>query len=338
MKLLGIIVAIISFLLLVVSHEFGHMIVGKLCGVRVDEFSVGMGPLIFKKQKGETQYSLRAIPFGGYCKFDEDAEESDDPRAFINASWWKRALILFAGAFMNFLVYLIIIIAVFTYVGSYSNKLASVNPGSPAELAGIRAGDTIIGINDLYSDDWVTLVNEINTSKEESIKVSFIDSEGNSKASYINPQYDDETGRKIIGITCSVVHSPAKAAKEAMTTCGDFIVETVKFLGRLFTGNAQNDEVMGIVGIVGVVSDEMQYGFINVIYIMGIISLNLAVINLLPFPALDGGRLLFILIELITRNKVSKRVENAINTVGFMILMALAVMLIFKDTFNIIVK
>ena len=257
MKLLGIIVAIISFLLLVVSHEFGHMIVGKLCGVRVDEFSVGMGPLIFKKQKGETQYSLRAIPLGGYCKFNEDDEESDDPRAFINASWWKRALILFAGAFMNFLVFLIIVSLVFFIIGLPQAEFSRVLP-------------------------W--------------------------------------------------------AFQNTFAICKDFLGETIAFFGRLFTGKAQADEVMGIVGIVDVFAEEIEYGFINVIYFMGIISLDLAFVNLLPFPALDGGRLLFILIELITRNKVSKRVENAINTAGFMILMALAVMLIFKDTFNIIVK
>ena len=257
MKILGIIVAIISFLLLVVSHEFGHMIVGKLCGVRVDEFSVGMGPLIFKKQKGETQYSLRAIPLGGYCKFDEDAEESDDPRSFINASWWKRALILFAGAFMNFLVFLIIMLSVFMIIGIPQAKLSVVIPWAFENTFGI---------------------------------------------------------------------------------CKDFVAETIGFFSRLFAGKAAAEEVVGIVGIVDIFAEELEYGFINVVYFMGIISLDLAFVNLLPFPALDGGRLLFIFIELITHNKVSKRVENAINTVGFMILMALAVMLIFKDTFNLILK
>lgn len=257
MKLLGILVAIISFLLLVVSHEFGHMIVGKLCGVRVDEFSVGMGPLIFKKQKGETQYSLRAIPLGGYCKFNEDEEESDDPRAFINAKKWQRAAILVAGPFMNFLVCVIILVTVFMIIGLEQASLNVVIP-------------------------W--------------------------------------------------------AFKNTFSICKDFVVDTLAFFGRLFTGKAAADDVVGIVGIVDIFAEEMTYGFINVVYFMGIISLDLAFINLLPFPALDGGRLLFILIELITNNKVNKNVENIINAIGFFILMALAVSLIFKDTLNIILK
>ncbi len=342
MKILGIIIAIFSFLLLVVSHEFGHMIVGKICGVRVDEFSVGMGPLIFKKQKKETQYSLRAIPIGGYCKFGEDEEESDDPRSFINAVWWKRAFIIFAGAFMNFLVCLIILVSVFTYIGSYSPKLSAVNNGSPAALAGIEAGDTILAINDEYSNDWATIVDSINKAKGDKLKITFHDASSTDKTSessvYVSPEYDEASGRNLIGIQCSIVHSVKASFKQTISVCKEFVVETFKFLGRLFTGKAQGDEVMGVVGIVNTVSEELQYGFVNVIYLMGIISLNLAVINLLPFPALDGGRLLLIFIELITHNKVSKKVEGAINTVGFMFLLALAVLLIFKDTFNLIVK
>ncbi len=257
MKILGIIVAIISFLLLVVSHEFGHMIVGKLCGVRVDEFAIGMGPLLLKKQKGETQYSLRAIPLGGYCRFNEDEDESDDPRAFVNAEKWKRAAILVAGPFMNVLVCLIILLTVFIIIGIPQADLGVVIP-------------------------W--------------------------------------------------------AFKNTFLVCKDFVVETFAFFGRLFTGNAASDDVVGIVGIVDIFAEEIEYGFINVVYFMGIISLDLAFINLLPFPALDGGRLLFILIELITNNKVNKKVENAINTVGFLLLMILAVSLIFKDTINIILK
>ena len=340
MKILGIIVAIISFLLLVVSHEFGHMMVGKLCGVRVDEFSVGMGPLIFKKQGKETQYSLRAIPFGGYCKFNED-EESDDPRAFVNAAWYKRALILFAGAFMNLLVCIIILISVYTYIGSYSPYINTVQPGSPADKAGIIPTDRILAVNDVYYDDWADIVNAISSS-EGDVKITFKHSYSNDsnakEEAYLTPMLEESTGRRIIGVTCRVDHSIKQASKESLITCKEYVVETGKALGRLVTGKAQDDEIVGVVGIVSIVSDELQYGIVNVIYLMGIISLNLAVINLLPFPALDGGRLLFILLELITRNKINKNVEAAVNTAGLMILLALAVYLIFRDTFNIFVK
>ncbi len=337
MRITGIIVAIILFLLLVVSHEFGHYITARLFKVRVNEFSVGMGPLIFEKTKGETQYSLRAVPIGGYCKLEGEDGDSNDPRAFTNAAWWKKIIILAAGAAVNIVSAFIILVIICSIWGSLIPVLSAVTPGGPADKAGINAGDKVVSIEGVYYDSWGEIVNAISSSTPETISVGVIrDSE--ELVFSVKPVLSEEVGRRICGFTSTVSHSPAKAVPNAFGICASYFNSFRDFLARLVTGHAESNEVVGVVGIVSAVSEGAQYGVSNVVALMAIISLNLGIVNLLPLPALDGGRIVAVIVRLITRGRFTDEMESYINGAGMIMLMALMVFLIFKDTFNILVK
>ena len=162
-----IIYAIIMFCLLIFIHELGHFMAAKACGVKVNEFALGMGPAIFKKQKGETLYALRAIPIGGYCAMEGEDEESEDARAFNNKPAWKKAIIVVAGAAMNLILCILFLIIIALYTGTVTTTIDQVTAGSPAEAAGIQSGDKIVAVDQKKTDDWASLVTAIGTAKEE---------------------------------------------------------------------------------------------------------------------------------------------------------------------------
>lgn len=342
MRIVGIILAILLFVVLIIIHEFGHFITAKICGVNVLEFSVGIGPVLYKKEKGGTQYSLRSIPIGGYCRLegehdeDEDDAEINDEKSYMNAPWYKKILICIAGAFNNIVLCLIVLFFIFLYMGSGSQTLGAITPGSPADLAGLKAEDKIVAIDDVKMTSWNEIVNTI-TSSDGDLKITF-ERDSKENSAILSPEYDEELGRKIVGITTKMVHSPKESAKASVQTSVSFFVEIKDTLIRLVSGKESADNVVGIVGIVDVVSQELEYGLINVFYIMALISLNLGVVNLIPIPGLDGGKILFILIKTISGGRISDDVEATVDTIGLLILMALALLLIFKDTMNLVIR
>lgn len=334
MVVIGYIVAILFFLLLVVSHELGHFAAAKLFNVRVNEFSVGMGPLIYQKTKGETQYSLRAIPIGGFCKLEGEDGDSDDGRSFSKAAWWKQIIILAAGATVNIIIAFLILVLVSLYAGSLSTTLNVVTEDGPADLAGIKAGDKIVAIDDTRYDDWTDIVLAINDAKGQPVKI--IVQRGSEEQSFtVTPVYNEELGRYICGFSCKVTHSLGSSIKTAGEICISYVEGFRDFLSRLFRGKAESDDVVGVVGIVSAVGQSAEYGIINVIVLMAVISLNLGVVNLLPFPALDGGRILATIIRVITGGRFTTEMESYLNAAGFAVLMGLMVFLIFKDTINL---
>lgn len=334
MVVLGYIVAILFFLLLVVSHELGHFAAAKLFNVRVNEFSVGMGPLIYQKTKGETQYSLRAVPIGGFCKLEGEDGDSDDGRSFSKAAWWKQIIILAAGATVNIIVAFLILVLVSLYAGSLSTTLGTVTEGGPADIAGIRPGDKIVAIDDTRYDDWSDIVYAINDAEGKPVKITV--KRGGEELSFsVTPEYNEELGRYICGFSCKVTHRLGNSIKTAASICSSYVEGFREFLARLFRGKAQSDDVVGVVGIVSAVGQSAQNGLLNVIVLMAVISLNLGVVNLLPFPALDGGRILATIIRVITGGRFTTEMESYLNAAGFAVLMGLMVFLIFKDTINL---
>lgn len=334
MKIIGILAALLLFVLLIAVHEAGHMLAAKLCGVRVNEFAIGMGPLIYKKKKGETQYSVRAVPIGGFCRLEGEDELSQDPRAFNNAAWWKKIIILAAGAFNNIVLCIVVVFLVYFYAGSLTTTLASVSPGGAAELAGIRAGDTIIAVDDKPCSSWVEIVSAISGSENESIKVSYIPAGASAEDSVsveLVPEYNEEAGRRVIGISSKLVHSFRDAAAGAVETPAMYFGELRAFFGRLFTGRAEMNEVSGVVGMISILSEEAERGVLNVIFVLAIFSLNLGVVNLLPFPALDGCRILFVIIRALSGGRIKAETERRIHMAGIVVLLSLMVFLIFKD-------
>ena len=328
MSVIAIVSAIILFCLLVASHEFGHYAAAKLLGVKVNEFSIGMGPLLFQKQHGETEYSLRALPIGGYCKIEGEDGDSDDDRSFGRKPWWAKVIILAAGAFMNFVLCIVLLTGIFWYSGAYSTTLDAVSDGLPAQQAGIQAGDTIVAIDGVPYDDWIDVVDAIETSKGAPLTFT-VERDGQSH-DFILSAVESE-GRWIMGITCRLVHSPVTAVAQSFHTTRATMKAMGQFLVQLFTGKASGDDVVGVVGIVSMIGEQAKFGIVNVVYLMAVISLNLGMVNLLPLPALDGGRILFVFIRLITRDRIGDKAEGIVHAIGMVLLLALMAFLVFRD-------
>ena len=328
MNVIAIIAALLLFCLLVASHEFGHYASAKLLGVRVNEFSIGMGPLLWQKTKGETEYSLRALPIGGYCKIEGEDGDSEDDRSFGKKPWWAKVIILAAGAFMNFVLCIVLLTLIFWYSGAYSTTLADVSDGFPAQQAGVQAGDKIVAIDGKEYDDWMAVVDAIEAS--EGAPMAFtMERDGTLYVAVMEAQQSE--GRWLMGITCKLVHSPGKAITQAFSTTGNTMKTMGQFFVQLFTGKASGDDVVGVVGIVSMIGEQAKFGIVNVVYLMAVISLNLGMVNLLPLPALDGGRILFVFIRLITRDKIGDKAEGITHAIGMILLLALMAFLVFRD-------
>lgn len=328
MSAIAIIAAVVLFCLLIAGHEFGHYAAAKLLGVKVNEYSIGMGPLLWQTKRGETEYSLRALPIGGYCKIEGEDGDSDDDRSFGKKPWWAKVIILAAGAFMNFVLCILLLIGLFWYSGAYSTTLADVSEGYPAQAAGIQAGDTIVAIDGVEYDDWIKVVDAIEASKGAPMTIT-VERDGQTYDYTMSAVESD--GRYLMGITCKLIHSPIRAVGQAFSTTKSTMIAMGQFFGQLFTGKASGDDVVGVVGIVSMIGEQAKFGFSNVVYLMAIISLNLGMVNLLPLPALDGGRILFVIIRLITRDKIGDNAEAVTHAVGMVLLLALMAFLIIKD-------
>ena len=330
-----IIYALIIFCLLIFVHELGHFIVAKACGVKVNEFAIGMGPAIFSKQKGETKYSIRVFPIGGYCAMEGEDEDSEEPRALNNQPAWQRACILAAGSVMNFITCVILLIIIAFWMGTATTTIDQVAEGSPAEKAGIVSGDTIVSIDGQEIGEWDDLIQSIGYSKEETAEIT-VERDGKEEVLTVAPEYDKETKRNMIGITPTMEHSFGKSIIGGIKNTGSMTVMMYQVLKQLFTGEVSVKELSGPVGIVYATNEAAKSGIMYVIYLAALLSLNLAIINMLPFPALDGGRLLFLVIRLFTGKRVSDETEGKIHFIGICLLFALMIYVTFNDVIKFI--
>lgn len=333
-----ILLAVVLFLLLIVFHEFGHFIVAKKSGIKVNEFAVGMGPLIYSKEKGETKYSFRAIPIGGYCAMEGEDDESNDPRSFDNAPAFKRFLTILAGPVAN----LIIAVLVFTIVGGISGvvttEVSDFIEDSPAKIAGIEKGDEILKLNGKEISDFTEIskvVNDFYKDKdfEKEINVE-VKRDGKDLDFNFKPKVEAEN--VYIGIiparrTPGFFEAIALGFKET----GRNIKMIFTILGRLFTGKLALGALSGPVGVLKELGNQAQSGLANLLYFLAYISVNLAVFNLLPIPALDGSKLLTSAIEMITGKKINKKLEEKITMIGFFILLGLILVVSIKDIINL---
>lgn len=331
-----IIYAILIFCLLIFVHELGHFIVAKLCGVKVNEFAIGMGPAIYKKQKGETLYAIRVFPIGGYCAMEGEDEDSEEPRAFNNQPAWQRACVLAAGSFMNLLTCVVLLIIIAFCVGQASTTINEVSPGSPAEKAGIISQDKVIAVDGNAIDDWDDLIQEVGYNKNETADITLVRN-GEEMTVTTKLEYDKEAGRNLIGITPVMERGVIKSISAGVKNTGLMGVMMYDTLRQLFTGDVSVSELSGPVGIVYATNQAAKSGALYVIYLAALLSLNLAIINMLPFPALDGGRLLFLVIRLFTGKRVSDETEGKIHFIGICLLFALMIYVTFNDVIKFII-
>ncbi len=343
-----IIIAILLFGFLIAIHEFGHFITAKAFGVRVNEFAIGMGPAIFSKQRGETLYALRVFPVGGYCAMEGEDEASDDPRAFGAQKGWKRLIILAAGAAMNFLAGLVLILLLFSGAQAFTTPMISgFMDGFPLEgEQGLMAGDRIVSINGeriyLYND--VTLFLSRGSGEPYDIVV-----ERNGQRVVLNdlplePREYTVEGQQVTryGLYFSIEEATVGAKlRNSWYNAIDFVRLVRISLTDLVTGNAGLKDMTGPVGIVDTItqvgsqSASVRIAMENILYFGALIAVNLAVMNLLPLPALDGGRIFFLLINgvwmLLFRRRIDPKYEGYVHVAGLVALLALMAVVTFND-------
>lgn len=341
--LLTLIYFILILGLIVLVHEFGHFFFSKLFGIYVYEFAIGMGPKIFSKKKGETEYSIRAIPIGGFCSLAGEDNEADDQENIpkdrrLNAKpAWQRFLVMFFGAGNNFILALLILFIIGLGWGAVSNDaiVSELVKDGPAEKAGIEVGDKILKINGnkVKSNDDVAIYIQIE-SKDKPVTFT-VDRDGSKKDIKVKPVKEEVEGNTIyrVGIMSSgkVEHGFLASIKYSFTKMGSLFRQMIITLKGLFTGGLSVKQLSGPVGIYNVVGTQREAGIQNILYLIALLSVNVGFINLLPLPAFDGGRILFLIIEKIKGSPVSPELENKIHTIGFILLLVLMLYITFND-------
>lgn len=340
MNMITILVAILAFGVIVFIHELGHFLFAKKAGVRIHEFAIGMGPKIYSFKKGETIYSIRLLPLGGYVAMEGEDSDSKDPRAFGNKSILQRASILFAGPFFNILLTVVILIPVFMFIGNPSKPtttLKQVGENSIAQKAGIHAGDTITEINGEDINSWNELSKGIQGSDGKELTIT-IDRDGKEKDIKVTPEFKD--GKYLIGIYPKNESDILGSVGNAIKATINMTIAMITFVGQLITGNLPSgvgESVAGPIGVISIVADATRSGVISVLQIAAIISLNLGVLNLLPIPALDGGRLFFLFIEFLRGGKkIDPEKEGMVNLIGFAVLMLFMLFVTYKDIVRLV--
>lgn len=345
-----ILFAILLFSFLIFIHELGHFVAAKASKVRVNEFSMFMGPAIFKKQVGDTLYAIRCIPVGGYCAMEGENEDTDDPHSFQKADWWKRLIILVAGSFMNFVVGVVLIALVLACSRGYTDtKLTSVEPNSSvAAEGGLQTGDRILSLNgtkvDIYADfaletDFLQDGNYDVIVERDGQKVELQD------VPFVRKDSNDGNGVRF-GLSFGKEKTTFRSVLRQIWPETRYQIKSVILrLKMLFTGQAGVKDMAGPVGIVQMMSetvqsvDSIRAQILTSLSFGGMIAINLAMMNMLPIPALDGGRVVGLLltcaIEKITRKKLDAKYEGYIHGIGMVLLLALMAVILFKDIFVI---
>lgn len=333
--MITIISSIIIFLLVILIHEFGHFIVAKMNGVSVLEFSIGMGPKLFQRESNGTLYSLRVLPVGGYCQLEGEDEENDSPNSLNNQSPLVRLKVILAGAIMNFILAFILLILLMS-VSRVSTEVSGVIKDSPAYSSGIQTGDQIVSINGENVSDGEELLKRIKESQGE-LNIGVI-RDSQSKNIKVTPRLENNIRK--IGVNFQEEYniknfSIVKGFKKGLITFLDLTGMLYKFLGMLITGQLGLGGVSGPVGVVKEIGNAAKTGVANLIFLLAYININLGVFNLLPIPALDGGRAIFILIEMIFGKKISQEKEGYIHMVGLILLLALIAIVTIKDVIKL---
>lgn len=333
-------IAVLLFLVLIVIHEFGHFIAAKLMGVRVNEFAVGFGPRLFSKQWGETKYAFNLIPLGGYCAMEGEDEESNDDRAFCKKKPWRRFIIVVMGAVFNLLLGLIIVAIILAPSKAFtSTVIAEFDENAKSQQTGLMLDDKIIEADgrkifttyDLsyaftnVDDGKIDLTVERNGEKVELKDVTF-ETEEYDGISYLTVDFSVYGIKKTFG----------SFIKQTVDTSISYCAVIWRSLIDVISGKYGISAVSGPVGVTAAIGAVAKQNLQNVLPIMAIITINLGLFNLLPIPALDGGRLLFILIEMIARRPVPQKYESAIHTVGFIILFIFMILVAAKDIWTLI--
>lgn len=338
-----ILVMILMFAVIVLAHEWGHFITAKKFGVKVNEFAIGMGPKLWSKRKGETLYSLRAFPIGGFCSMEGEAGDNNGPGSLMSKKPYQKLLIFAAGAFMNFLLVWLLLTIFAGYRGYQTNTVDKVSPGMPAAAAGLLQGDTVTSINDHKIKD-IKDIHQVTTDPNKTYTFDIERGDGTKTEITMKPQIQEDGSGKFGFITTSEHTNIIRMIKDGFTSTLKMIGQVFDGFVQLVTGKVAVKELAGIVGVTQITSqawnEAVKYGIgtaiMQMIYIAAFLSANLAVLNLLPLPALDGGRIVFSLIEMIRRKPIDPEKEGMVHFVGFVLLMVLMVVVLYNDVMRMV--
>lgn len=343
---MGIILAILLFSVIVIFHELGHFTLAKLNKIRVDEFSLGLGPTIIGKQIGETKFSLKLLPFGGACMMGEDDTEDVSEGSFNSKSVWARMSVIVGGPVFNFIMAMVISVILVAWIGYDAPVVEGVDKGYSAMEQGIQKGDVITALDGKRIHLWkeVSLFNLMN-SDADSIQVTYERDGKEHTATVVPKKLADDTVKRM-GIRSSAVNTRAgilDTVKYGAYTLKYWVNYTFDSLKLLVTGRVSIRELSGPVGIVNMVDNTYKQSapsgwsvvVLNLLNIATLLSANLGVLNLLPLPALDGGRLVFLLVEAVRRKRVPPEKEGMVHFAGFALLMILMVVVLFNDIRNL---
>lgn len=337
---MGIIYALLLFSFIVFFHELGHFLLAKKNKIDVQEFALGMGPCLYSREYKGTKYSLRLLPLGGYCAMGEDEEATDSENNFNNKSVWARISVIAAGPVFNFILAFVFAFILILMTGYDKPVIGEVVEGSAAEEAGLRAGDEIVSIGgeSVYVFREITYYNQFHQGEET--EITYLRN-GDEESVVVKPKYDEKQDYYRFGIGSEKLEkaNPLTALQYSAYELRFWIKTTIQSLKMIVTGQIGVDQLSGPVGIVDVVDDSYQqnkaYGvravFLQFMNIAILLSANLGVMNLLPLPALDGGRLVFLFIEAVRRKRIPPEKEGYVHFVGIALLMALMVFVMFND-------
>lgn len=336
--MLTILAAVFVFGVLVTVHEFGHFIMAKITGMRVEEFAIGFGPKLYQQKDGDTLYSLRAIPLGGYNKIaGMDPDDPVTPDSFKSKSIPARMLVILAGALMNFVLPIILFSGIFFIQGITvpvdKPVLGIVVENMAASRAGLKVGDTILTINEKPINSWKEVVSTLRANGTKEVTLTARDAAGVVKTYNMMPVFDQEIGRPLIGISPKFEKKelgPLESIQEGFKYTKYIIFAMVDALTKIITGKAPA-EVAGPIGVAQMAGEIAEKGLLPLINFVAFLSINLGVINLLPLPALDGGHFVLLILEALRGKPLGSKAMNNIQMIGIALILALTVFSTFKD-------
>lgn len=340
---ISILVAILILGVLVVVHELGHFCVGRAVGIGVEEFSVGFGPKLASRQgKKGIRYSLRALPIGGYVRFVGEDQDDDRPDSMFRQPVWRRFVTVLAGPVMNLILAVVLVVIVLMTYGEPmpDTLIAQVSEGQPAQTAGVRVGDRIVAVDGVAVEDTNAAIAAISGAGDQPIGLT-VERDGQRVELTMTPEYNEQEGRNMIGIGFGTTRVRFGLADSLKIGCA-YTVQFVKLIGEtfsnlIFRGQGATD-LMGPIGTIGVISQQTQQGGFEAVLRLGaMISINLGFFNLIPFPALDGGKLVLLVIEKIRRKPLPLQKEAYLNLAGLAVLLLLMVFASYQDIVRLFV-
>jgi len=336
---ISILAALLLLSLLVMIHELGHYFAGRALGFSILEFSIGMGPkLIKKKDKRGTEFSIRAFPIGGMCRFEGEDENAVNEKSFNAQKVWKRIVVVLAGPLTNLVFAILLAFVTLSAFGDYMPAILEVNQSSPAEAAGMLPGDVITEIDGKPVRFYFQTVEMIQAAESENLALT-ITRGGEEKQLILPNVFNEAQGKNVIGVTITTERmkfSVGESALRSVNYVTATMVETFRFLGRAIQGDASSSDAAGPVAIVAMISEAVRSSGETVLRQLVLISASLGIMNLLPIPAMDGGRLVFMLVEVVRGKPISQEKEGLIHFIGLILLFGLIILLTFNDITNLI--